>query len=419
MPQKRSRRRSPLFIGLAASLVAAGCVAPPAASAPKADDRTPPLAAMSMVGFWAGEEIDSDAGPQRSGPENYHRTAYRGALTPQVWDVLRRNRVPLYLNVRYGRDFGPVPPGVDSDTTSLVQHANALGVPVIGWLTVPFEDGYWAHEGNPERVTEAVRSWVDWVESAQLRFESVVLDQEFSWQNLQTYLTNVSADGPLPELSAWLETNIDPARQCKALRSYRDLLSWAQERGVKVDAALAPMVVDDLRDGRLALQDALGIAGSVPGYAQTYLMAYRSAGAEFGFDPGSAYPAFYYEETRKHFGDAGQVSLGIGGQAPYDVLGPLVSDVRMLAGLGAKRIPIYSLESTVAVFGADGLETIIEAADDPMEGAELVAAAAPTSMSDHVRDMSYQMDATAVELTARKAQQRATPPQPNSWPIGC
>ena len=220
-------------------------------------------------------------------------------------------------------------------------------------------------------------------------------------------------------MPAWLESNIDPAGQCEALRSYRNLLSWTRDQGIRVDAALAPMVVDDLQDGRLALQDALGIAGSVPGYAQTYLMAYRSAGAEFGFDPGSAYPAFYYAETRKYFGDAGQVSLGIGGQSPYDVLAPLVNDIRMLAGMGSKRIPIYSLETTVAQFGADGLQLIVDAAGDPMRGDELTTAAAATPMSEHVRDMSYRMDALAVDLTAAKARQLATTAQPNSWPLNC
>ena len=72
------------------------------------------------------------------------------------------------------------------------------------------------------------------------------------------------------------------------------LISWAHLQGIRITAAEAPMVADDLADGTLALQNALQITGSSPGYDQMYLMAYRSAVAQAGFDPGSAYPATYY-----------------------------------------------------------------------------------------------------------------------------
>ncbi|HEU5025765.1 MAG TPA: hypothetical protein VFV01_12665 [Spirillospora sp.] len=76
------------------------------------------------------------------------------------------------------------------------------------------------------------------------------------------------------------------------------------------------MIADDLRDGALALQDALNMTGSSPGYDQMYLMAYRSAVALAAGDPGSAYVASYYADVRTYFGRTGQVSLGIGGEAP-------------------------------------------------------------------------------------------------------
>ncbi|MGI5321048.1 hypothetical protein [Actinomadura nitritigenes] len=404
--------RIPLLrrIGLGLAAACLPCAAPPStamASPPSWTSRP------SVVGFWAGEDVVTAHGRQPSGPDNYYEPAYRGALTPAVWEVLREQHVPLYINMRYGRDFGPVPAGTRSDATALVRKANALGVPVIAWLVVPFKDGYWAYEGNAATMKTAARAWSSWKNAKRLRFSSVALDQEFSWRNLQTYIS-LRLGGDTTGLTNWMSGNIDPDGQCAAFRTYRDLISWAHDRGIAVTAAQAPMIADDLRDGKTALQDALNMTGSSPGYDQTYLMAYRSAVAQAASDPGPAYVASYYADMRTYFGRTGQVSLGIGGEAPYDTLTPMVNDVRMLTGLGAKQIPVYSLETTVDEFGAAGVQKIVEAARHPMKGTELAAATRPTPFSEALRAASAQMDATATTLT-----QQVHPRGPNTWPGGC
>ena len=51
----------------------------------------------------------------------------------------------------------------------------------------------------------------------------------------------------------------------------------------------------------------------------------------------------------------------------------LIADVRMLAGLGARAIPIFELSGTVDRWGAEGVRAIVEAAREPMSEAELAA----------------------------------------------
>lgn len=373
----------------------------------------------SIVGFWAGEDVATSKGEKKSSdPGSYYDPAYRGALTEDVWRVLEDYRVPLYLNVRYGRDFGPVRPDVHSDVLALVRKANSLGIPVIAWIVVPYEQGYWAYQGNAQAMFVAVKAWTEWKEANHLRFASAAIDQEFSWQNLQTYIAAVTSHDP-EKLSSLMRTNIDPSAQCGAFRAYQELISWAHLHGIRVDAAEAPMVVDDLADGKLALQNALQIAGSSPGYDQMYLMAYRSAVAQAGFDPGSAYPASYYTSMQKYFRGIGEVSLGIPGQAPYNTLTPLVNDVRMLVGLGAKHIPIYSLEEMVAGFGAAGIRAVAEAAKHPMQGSELSEAIKPSPAAAGMMGMSKSQDATASELTIAVTKEHGHPQSPNRWPDGC
>lgn len=378
-----------------------------------------PSAEPSIVGFWAGEDTASPQGERKAtAPTTYYDPAYRGDLTPEVWRVLQEYRVPLYLNVRYGREFGPVRPNMHTDMVALVQKANSLGVPVIAWIVVPYEQGYWAYQGNPQAMLEAVKAWADWKKSNHLQFASIAIDQEFSWQNLQTFIADVTSHDS-SKMTSWMRTNIDPSAQCAAFHAYQKLISWSHLHGIRVDAAEAPMVADDLADGNLALQNALQMTGSSPGYDEMYLMAYRSASAQAGFDPGSAYAASYYASMQKYFGKVGQVSLGIPGQAPYNTITPLVNDVRMLVGLGAKQIPIYSLEETVAAFGPAGLKALAEAAQHPMQGSELSEAIKPAPGTERMLAMSKSQDATASELTLAVTKEQGHPQQPNRWPDGC
>ena len=102
--------------------------------------------APSVVGFWAGEDAALPQGGRKpTGPTTYYDPAYRGDFTPELWRVLQDYRVPLYLNVRYGRDFGPVSPTVHSYVVALVRKANSLKIPVIAWVVVPYAQGYWAY----------------------------------------------------------------------------------------------------------------------------------------------------------------------------------------------------------------------------------------------------------------------------------
>jgi hypothetical protein len=311
-----------------------------------------------------------------------------------------------------------VRPGVRSDVVELVRKANSVGIPVSAWIVVPYEQGYWAYQGNAQAMFDAVKAWAEWKEANHLKFTSVAIDQEFSWQNLQTYIANVTSHDP-EKLTSWMRTNIDPSAQCSAFHAYQELISWTHLQGIRITAAEAPMVADDFADGTLALQNALQITGSSPGYDQMYLMAYRSAVAQAGFDPGSAYPASYYDSMQKYFGGIGQVSLGIPGQAPYNELSPLVNDIRVLVGLGAKEIPIYSLEEMVASFGVAGIKAVAEAAQHPMQGSELSEAIKPSPAAAGMMGMSKSQDAKASELTIAVTKEHGHPQSPNRWPDGC
>lgn len=368
------------------------------------------------VGFWVGEKV---VNPKRlPSSKTYYLARQTTELTPAVWGVLRQYHVPLFLNLRYGRDFGPTTVGsaAPTDALTLVRHANALGVPVIAWLVVPTKDGYWADKVNAAVIVAAAHDWYAWERRNDLHFREIVLDQEMPW-SLTGHV--VHALGRPATLDRIMRRNINTTAQCAATDAYQNLISWMHVRGVRITETPIPFALDDVADGHMAVQDALDMAAFPPlGYNEIYLQAYRTGARQaLHADPGSAWVAAYYETMQKDFGAAGQVTLGTVGRAPYNQLGPLVTDVRMLSGLGATQIPIYDLENTLATFGINGLRTLILAGHDPLEGRALAAATRPTTESIRGRAFYDQLGADAVHATPAGPGGHGT--SAKSYPDGC
>lgn len=372
----------------------------------------------SVVGFWTGEQVRTSSGPVTNPTTaSYDDPADRQALNAS-WTLLVHDHVPLYLQLRYGRDFGPVPRRVHSDAVAVVRRANRDGVPVFAWLVVPVRDGYWSYEGNYRLTATAVADWLSWSRANHLRFVEPVLDQEMSLQGTAEFESGLG--GHPQKLATMMRANIDPAGQCRALDAYRALIGWAHHHGSRLGMTTLTMALDDLADSHLALQDALDIAGYPLRYDDEWAQPYRSESVQtVGVDPGAAWVATYYKEMKRYFGPRGQVTIGVGGQKPYDDINTLVDDVRMLAGLGATRIPIYSLETTVARFGIAGLRTIIAAGAQPLDSQQLAKATAPTATSVGASRFFDSLDTTAVGLTPAVTAARGRAQLPNAWPGGC
>lgn len=91
-----------------------------------------------------------------------------------------------------------------------------------------------------------------------------------------------------------------------------------------------------------------------------------------------------------------------------------MQDVRLLVGLGAKAVPIFSLEEMVHAFGADGVRAVADAARHPMNRHELAQFSKPTAGFERMIAAGKAKNARATELTIARGRQI-----PNRWPDGC
>jgi hypothetical protein len=378
-------------IRIAAALALAGALALAAATA----------GAATRVGFWAGEELKGAGTVFEAAPSDYWSPRDTSAWTPRLWRVLARERVPIYVNLRYRRDFGSPPPGMPrrDDALPLIRHAQRLGIPVWAWVVVPYADGYWSYEGNAATTRAALRSLRRWAAREGIRFRGAAIDSEPSIEETNRLYAAFGSDPS--QLSGYLDDTVDPLRQCAGVRAYAGILEWARERDLRVVAAAYPPVLDDLADGNLALQDALDVVTLPPrAWDAVYFMAYRSLYEQlFGADPGSGLISSYFHSAQERLGPGGQVTLGIAGTEPYGSVEPLVQDVRTLATLGARTVPIYSLESAATAFGPRGVARVVRAARRPFAGAEAEAAAGSSPAADSQRALLASLDAAVGQAT--------------------
>jgi hypothetical protein len=346
-----------LFFSHAASGRGTAGVGPPTAFAPQGE---------TTVGFWAGEAVP---GTDWHDPGTYWGRRDRHAFTPYLWRVLRRYQVPLYFNLRYGRDFGPVPPGEPHrhDALRVIRIANRLGVPVWGWVLVPYGDGYWAWEGNAAEQFAAVRALTHWTREKRVRLRGYALDPEP--RVLTPFETTAAILGGNNDalFSTLFPQTIDPAGQCAAWREYARIPRWAERHHIPVVTAPPPSALDDVGDGGLALQDASGFIVPDAPWSELFFQAYRSVFSYYsGHDPGPSIVSSYFRSAQREFGDAGQVSLGSAGRGPYRRFSRLIDDVRLAATLGARNLPIYSLERALRAYGGPrAVIRLVKAAQHP------------------------------------------------------
>jgi len=416
------RGRDCLAAGAAAVvLVLAQCFSPaPAAANTVLEPGRIAAKAKTTIGFWAGEAVPET---DWADPSTYWGARDTHLYTPGLWRVLRQNQIPLYFNLRYRRDFGPVPPGEPHrrDALRIIRTANRLGVPVWAWVLIPYSDGYWAWEGAAAEQFAATRALVSWARRKHVQLRGVALDPEPPVRTpLETAAAIVGGGGDAT-LSALFQQSIDPSGQCAAWHGYAHIVRWARRHDVEIAAAPAPAALDDLKDRRLALQDATNFILPNAPWDELYFQAYRSVFAyHSGRDPGPGIVSSYLRSARREFGSAGQISLGSAGRGPYQRFSRLLDDVRLAATLGARQVPIYSLERTLRAYGGPGaVIRLVQAARHPFAGPAASKSAAPTSRASKLRAAIHRSDIAATVNTPTVTASHGLSLPANRWPNGC
>lgn len=138
----------------------------------------------------------------------------------------------------------------------LVKRLNKAGVPVIAWLLLPEEEGYWFNIDNYTKATARYKNFKDWTAENGLHWAGVGLDIETDINDLRTILLG-KADKSLSK--KLLKKFYDKQRIYHAKRSYQSLVELIHADGYTVETYHLPLIIDERRARSTVLQRVLGL----------------------------------------------------------------------------------------------------------------------------------------------------------------
>jgi hypothetical protein len=237
---------------------------------------------------------------------------------------------------------------MDPERVEVVQRLNQAGIPVIAWLLLPKEEGYWFNLRNAAQAVRQYGQFKEWTDTNGLQWARIGLDIEpdihespdlmnRNWRNWPHYVRRLFA-----------------RREWKrGVTAYRDLVTQIHADGYLVDSYQMPMIADEREAGSTLIQRLFGLVDVR--VDREVWMLYTS------FErPQGAGVLASYAPTAQSIGlgsTGGGVDVELGGPPPLS-WDELARDLR-LAWYWCDDIHIFSLEGCVQQGFLDRLDGFV------------------------------------------------------------
>lgn len=180
-------------------------------------------------------------------------------FAPALIDDLRQLKAGVALSTE---DLSP-------ERARVVRMLNAAGIPMIAWIALPRDQGYYVNARNARETTARFEDFDRWTRSNTLHWQAVGLDIEPTLSDYGSITGN-----RLHLLSLALGRAFDSNRVVRARRAYTALIHEMHSRGYVVETYQLPLIADERRAGTTLLERLFGIV-DVRG-DQEALMLYTS-----------------------------------------------------------------------------------------------------------------------------------------------
>jgi len=140
------------------------------------------------------------------------------------------------------------------ERAQVVRRLNQAGIPVIAWLLLPKEQGYWFNLYNASQALERYQDFIGWTDAEGLIWDGVGLDIEPDMREM-TQLSKRDWS-VLPEI---LRRMFDFRIQKDARLAYKYLIDQIQLDGYRVDSYQFPLIADERQAGSKFLQRLAGL----------------------------------------------------------------------------------------------------------------------------------------------------------------
>ncbi|MBA4410063.1 MAG: hypothetical protein C0397_11640 [Odoribacter sp.] len=154
----------------------------------------------------------------------------------------------MQVSVRIGlHDFSP-------ERTLTIQKLNQAGIPIVAWLLLPEEDGYWFNMYNGEKAVKRYAGFKSWTAENQLKWEGIGIDLEPDMNDAKLAVSH-------PWKMAWKAYkrlyDTHSLKEGKAI--YQMLISTMKADGYLVESYIMPYIYEERVKKTTSLQKLLGI----------------------------------------------------------------------------------------------------------------------------------------------------------------
>jgi len=161
---------------------------------------------------------------------------------------LIRQLIEMKAAIRIGlHDFS-------SERTATIQKLNKAGIPVVAWLLLPEEDGYWFNMHNGEKAQNRYDNFKKWTSDNNLLWAGIGLDLEPDMNDAKLALHH-------PWKLAWriYKRLYDNKSLIEAKLIYEDLIGKMKADGYTVESYILSFLYEEREKKTSSVQKALGI----------------------------------------------------------------------------------------------------------------------------------------------------------------
>jgi hypothetical protein len=138
----------------------------------------------------------------------------------------------------------------------VVKKLNEAGIPVIGWLLLPEEEGYWFNSDNYEQAINRYFAFREWTAEHNLLWSGIGLDIEMDINKMR----QIMEDKQVAEFARTLFQRFrDKRRVENAQRAYKLLIEQIHADGYLVESYDMPVITDERRASATVLQRTMGL----------------------------------------------------------------------------------------------------------------------------------------------------------------
>ena len=138
----------------------------------------------------------------------------------------------------------------------VVKRLNKAGLPVIAWLLLPKEDGYWFNIENYEKAAARYLAFKAWTEKHNLQWAGIGVDIEMDINDLRQVLTQKQG---LRFITSIIERYINKQRVLRGQYAYQAIVDLIHADGYLVESYHLPLISEERRAFSTVLQRIVGL----------------------------------------------------------------------------------------------------------------------------------------------------------------